>query len=425
MKLISTSRRSAQAQLEALFARRSLTYERALPAARRIIQAVRSGGDAALRRYAVRFDHLSEQSPLRIPKDEMAAAYDAVPLEFKRALETASRNIRAFAERQRPREWDSSFVRGMSVGQRVRPLDSVGCYVPGGRYPLPSTLLMTAIPAQVAGVERIVLASPKPALEILAAAAMLGVTEFYCIGGAQAIAAMAYGTESISPVDKIVGPGNAFVTAAKKLVAFDCSIDMLAGPTEIVVTSQSGDPEWIAADLTAQAEHDPDTLAIFLTTDLSFAQTVVQAVKRHSRSNPIAREALRRNGTVILARTVEEARDITNRLAPEHLTVDTADDLTWVRNAGSVFIGACSAQPLGDYVSGPNHTLPTGGIARVRGGLSVSDFLKIITVQEYKQEGLRRLGSAAVALAEAEGLRGHADAIRARLGTDKQGGNRA
>ena len=378
-----------------------------------------------MRGYAVRFDNLSEQSPLRISNDEMAGAYDSVSREFKRALETASRNIRAFAERQRPGEWDFSFARGMSAGQRVRPLDSVGCYVPGGRYPLPSTLLMTAIPAQVAGVERTVVTSPNPASETLAAAAMLGVTEFYRIGGAQAIAAMAYGTESISPVDKIVGPGNAFVTAAKKLVAFDCSIDMLAGPTEIVVTCESGNPEWIAADLTAQAEHDPDTLAIFVTTDRSFAQAVVQAVKRHSRSNPIARAALLRNGTVILAGTVEEARDITNRLAPEHLTVDTADDLTWVRNAGSVFIGAYSAQPLGDYVSGPNHTLPTGGIARVRGGLSVSDFLKIITVQEYEQEGLRRLGSAAVALAEAEGLRGHAEAIRARLASDKRGGNRA
>ncbi len=345
----------------------------------------------------------------------MAAAYDSVPSEFKRALEAAARNIRAFAERQLPKEWNFSPVRGLSVGQRVRPLDAVGCYVPGGRYPLPSTLLMTVIPAQVAGVQRIVVASPNPAPEILAAAAMLGISEFYRVGGAQAIAALAYGTETISPVDKIVGPGNAYVTAAKKLVAFDCAIDMLAGPTEIVVTSEDGKPEWIAADLVAQAEHDPDALAIFVTTKATLARTVVDEVKRQSRSNPTARESIRRNGIAIVARTPDEVHQITNRLAPEHLTVDSDADLAWVRNAGSVFIGPYSAQPLGDYISGPNHTLPTSALARVRGGLSVADFLKIITLQEYQPDGLRQLGPAAVSLAEAEGLQGHAQAIRARL----------
>ena len=415
MKLISTSNRNAQAQLEALFARRSLTYERALPAARRIVNAVRIGGDAALRRYATRLDRISAQSPLRIPSDEMAAACDSVPSEFTRALEAAARNIRTFAERQLPKEWDFSPVRGVSVGQRIRPLDAVGCYVPGGRYPLPSTLLMTVIPAHVAGVRRIVVASPNPALEILAAAAILGITEFYRVGGAQAIATLAYGTETILPVDKIVGPGNAYVTAAKKLVAFDCAIDMLAGPTEIVVTSENGNPEWIAADLVAQAEHDPDALAIFVTTSATIASTVAAEAKRQSRSNPTAREAIRHNGVVILARTLDEAHQITNRIAPEHLTVDSDADLAWVRNAGSVFVGPYSAQPLGDYISGPNHTLPTAGLARVRGGLSIADFLKVITVQEYQPDGLRRLGPAAVSLAQAEGLQGHAEAIRARL----------
>jgi histidinol dehydrogenase len=415
MKLISTSTRNAQRQLEALFARRSLTYERALPAARRIVNAVRSGGDAALRRYATRLDRISPHSPLRLSSDEIVAAYDSVPSEFKRALEAAARNIRAFAERQRPKEWDFTPARGLTVGQRVRPLDAVACYVPGGRYPLPSTLLMTVIPAQVAGVQRIVVASPNPAPEILAAAAMLGITEFYRVGGAQAIAAFAYGTETILAVDKIVGPGNAYVTAAKKLVAFDCAIDMLAGPTEIVVTSEDGKPEWIAADLVAQAEHDPDALAIFVTTKATLARTVVDEVKRRSRPNPTAREAIRRNGIAIVARTADEAHQITNRLAPEHLTVDSETDLAWIRNAGSVFIGPYSAQPLGDYISGPNHTLPTSGLARVRGGLSVADFLKIITVQEYQPDGLRALGPAAVTLAEAEGLHGHAEAIHARL----------
>lgn len=414
MKLISTSSRSGRTHLEALFSRRSAGFDYAIPAARRIIRAVRQGGDASLRRYATRLDRISPQSPLRIGSDELSAALGSVSAEFKGALKTAAGNIRAFAERQRPKDWIFSPARGVTVGQRVRPLDAVGCYVPSGRYPLPSTLLMTVIPAQVAGVRRIVVVSPRPAPETLAAAAMLGVTEFYRIGGAQAIAALAYGTESISPVDKIVGPGNAWVTAAKKLVAFDCAIDMLAGPTEIVVTSQNGNPEWIAADLVAQAEHDADALAIFVTTSVAFARAVMAEVKQQVRSNATAAASLRLNGAAIVAQSIDEAREITNRLAPEHLTVDSEADLGWVKNAGSVFVGSYSAQPLGDYISGPNHTLPTGGLARARGGLSVMDFMKIITVQEYQPEGIHRLGPAAITLAEAEGLRGHAEAIRRR-----------
>ncbi|MGC2502946.1 MAG: histidinol dehydrogenase, partial [Silvibacterium sp.] len=313
-----------------------------------------------------------------------------------------------------PKDWTFSPANGVTVGQRIRPICNIGCYVPSGRYPLPSTLLMTAIPAQVAGVERIVVASPRPAPETLAAAAMLGITEFYRIGGAHSIAALAYGTNSIPRVDKIVGPGNAYVTAAKRLVAFDCAIDMLAGPTEIVVTSENGNAEEIASDLIAQAEHDPDAEAIFITTNAALAGAVVASVKQRVRHNKIAAESIAHNGVAIVASTLEEARSITNALAPEHLTVDAAADLAWVENAGSVFVGRYSAQPLGDYVSGPNHTLPTCGLARVRGGLSVIDFLKVVTVQEYKPEGLRRLGPAAITLAEAEGLHGHAEAIRAR-----------
>jgi histidinol dehydrogenase len=273
---------------------------------------------------------------------------------------------------------------------------------------------MTVIPAQVAGVERIVVVSPKPAKETLAAAAMLGVSGFYRIGGAQAIAALAFGTESIRRVDKIVGPGNWYVTAAKKMVAFDCAIDMLAGPTEIVVTSENGDAVGIAADLVAQAEHDPEALAILITTNGALAREVVREVTQRVKANPIAKQAIERNGLAVVAGSVDEARKITNRLAPEHLTVDRNQDLDWVRNAGSVFIGPYSSQPMGDYVSGPNHTLPTGGVAHVRGGLSVMDFLKVITVQEYTLAGLKKLGPAAIALANAEGLHGHAEAVRAR-----------
>ena len=304
-------------------------------------------------------------------------------------------------------------MKGLTTGQLVRPLGSVGCYVPSGRHPLPSTLLMTAIPAQVAGVKRIVVVSPRPAPETLAAAHLLGITEFYRLGGAHAVAALAYGTASVPRVDKIVGPGNLYVTAAKRLVAFDCAIDMLAGPTEIVVTSERGNAADIASDLVAQAEHDPEALAIFVTTREDLARAVIAEAKLRSRENPVAREALERNGVVIVAGSVEEARQITNRLAPEHLTVDAASDLKWVENAGSVFVGRWSSQPMGDYISGPNHTLPTGGMARVRGGLSVNDFVKLITVQEYTAQGMRALGPKAALLAEAEGLVGHAEAIRA------------
>jgi histidinol dehydrogenase len=274
---------------------------------------------------------------------------------------------------------------------------------------------MTAIPAHEAGVERVVIVSPKPAPETLAAAHLLGITEFYRLGGAHAIAALAYGTETLPRVDKIVGPGNLYVTAAKRLVAFDCAIDMLAGPTEIVVTSDSSDPADIASDLVAQAEHDPEAFAAFITTRAELAQQVMAETRARAKGNPIAREALQRNGLVIIAADGEEAHSITNRLAPEHLTVDSTDDLAWVNNAGSVFVGRWSAQPMGDYVSGPNHTLPTGGMARVRGGLSVNDFVKLITVQEYQQSGMQMLGPKAALLAEAEGLVGHAEAIRVRL----------
>lgn len=417
MKLLRTTGRGAaeaEAALAALTDRRNAGYERVLPQARRIVDAVRHGGDAALLRARAKFDGISSQEPLRIPESEMHAAWEATPAPLRQALKTAARNIHAFAAKQRPRDFALRPAPGVTTGQRVLPLGSAGCYVPSGRYPLPSTLLMTVIPAQVAGVERIVVVSPRPARETLAAAAMLGISEFYRAGGAHAVAALAYGTESVPRVDKIVGPGNAWVTAAKKLVAFDCGIDLLAGPTEIVVTSESGDPQAIAADLVAQAEHDPDAVAILLTSNAALAKAVVVEAKLRARGNPIATAALTNHGLALVTRTAGEARDLTTRIAPEHLTVDAAADLAWVRNAGSVFIGRWSAQPLGDYVSGPNHTLPTSGLARVRGGLSVLDFVKLVTVQEYSKAGVGQLGPAAIRLASAEGLAGHAEAIRTR-----------
>jgi histidinol dehydrogenase len=419
MKVLHTAGRNskrAQALIAELESRRNTVDERALPVARRILDSVRKGGDTALRSYATRFDRISEQTPLRISEDEIKQAWREASPALRAAIQTAARNIRRFAQRQMPKDWSFEPVPGLKVGQQVRPLESVGCYVPSGRYPLPSTMLMTAIPAQVAGVKRIVAVSPRPAPETLAVAGFLGIKEFYRIGGAQAVAALAYGTESIARVDKIVGPGNAYVTAAKKLVSFDCAIDMLAGPTEIVVTSETGDPVCIASDLVAQAEHDPDAVAVFITTQAALAEKVSAEVKRRVGENPVAKEAIQRSGVIFVTKTVAEARDMTNRLAPEHLTVDAESDLEWVVNAGSVFVGRYSAQPMGDYISVPNHTLPTGGLARVRGGLSVLDFLKIITVQKYQQQGMKKLGPPAMILAKAEGLQGHAESIRVRGG---------
>lgn len=413
MKLIRTTGRGRKA-IAALTERRVNSWDRVRPQARRIVESVRRGGDDALLRLRSKLDGVSSQVPLRIPEVEMQMAWENTSEAIRQALKTSARNVRAFAERQRPKDFTLNMARGVTTGQRVIPVDSAGCYVPSGRYPLPSTLLMTVIPAQVAGVQRIVVVSPHPAKETLAAAAMLGVTEFYRVGGAHAIAALAYGTNSLPRVDKIVGPGNAWVTAAKKLVAFDCAIDMLAGPTEIVVTTEKGDAAAIAADLVAQAEHDPEAMAILITTRVELARAVMAEVKPRARNNKVAEQTLAKHGLAIVARSVEETRELTNRVAPEHLTVDSEEDLAWLRHAGSVFVGRWSAQPLGDYVSGPNHTLPTGGQARMRGGLSVMDFLKVITVQEYSEEGVQQLGPAAIRLAKAEGLAGHAEAIRTR-----------
>jgi histidinol dehydrogenase len=301
----------------------------------------------------------------------------------------------------------------------VRPLNSVGCYVPGGRFPLVSTLLMTVIPAQVAGVENIRVASPRPSCEVLAAAAMLGIREFYRVGGAQAIAALAYGTETLPRVDKIVGPGNSYVTAAKKLVSFDCAIDMLAGPTEALIVSERGNPAFIAADLLAQAEHDPETLAVFITTSQELATAVQHKVRMGGRGRPplhkngVASAASTIRGAALIACSREQAFDWANRIAPEHITVEKRD-LPLVQNAGSIFVGDYSAQAAGDYASGPNHVLPTGGAARFRGGLSVMDFVKLITVQELSALGLQRIAPTVVRLAATEGLYAHATSVSVR-----------
>jgi histidinol dehydrogenase len=380
---------------------------------RRIVNNVRRNGDRALRSYAVRWDGLGKSDPVRVPEADLQDAWQSTPAELRDSITQAAANIRRYCEWQRPEEWRREIQPGVCVGQLVRPLESVGCYIPGGRYPLPSTVLMTVIPAQVAGVPQIRVVSPRPAQATIAAAAFLGVREFYRVGGAQAISALAYGTKSVPRVDKIVGPGNRYVTAAKKLVALDCAIEFLAGPTEAVFISENGDPRFLACDLVAQAEHDPDALCVFITTSCGLAKAVQKEVAQHTRANVTAAESLSRRGAILVVDSVDQAVEIANRIAPEHLTLPAAM-APGVQNAGSVFLDEFTPQSAGDYISGPNHVLPTGTMARVRGGLSVLDYVRIISCQEISREGICRIAPPAIVLAEAEGLRGHAESLRMR-----------
>src|SRR5580704_4875662 len=305
-------------------ASRGSRYAKIEPVVRRIITDVRRQGDRAVRKYGERWDGLRKQEAFQVSVEEIQSAWKTAAPELKASLRAAAANIRRFCKWQKPVEWMRT-RKGITVGQIVRPLDSVGCYVPGGRYPLVSTLLMSVIPAQVAGVQNIRVVSPQPRAEVLAAAGMLGVREVYRIGGAQTIAALAYGTQSISRVDKIVVPGSLYVSAAKKLVSFDCAIDFLAGPTEVVVVSDAGTPEFIAADLVAQAEHDPEALAVFITTRDGLARRVARAAEKLSRGNTVARQSLRRKGIILVSASSEQSLEWVNEIAAEHLTVDAAD----------------------------------------------------------------------------------------------------
>lgn len=408
MKIFSG--RAAETRVRKIAARSSQLDAVEVPV-RRIVSEVKLNGDAALRKYSQRWDDLGKQ-PFRIPERDLNRAWVSAEPKLKSALTQAAVNIRQFCEWQKPKEWQRP-NKGISVGQLVRPLESVGCYVPGGRHPLVSTLLMTVIPAQVAGVKDIRVVSPQPRPEVMAAAGMLGINQFYRVGGAQAIAALAYGTKSMGRVDKIVGPGNSYVTAAKKLVSFDCAIDMLAGPTEVLILSDNGDANFIAADLVAQSEHDPQALAVFVTTSVVLAKAVVSLAKVMSAKNPIATQALKANGSVLIADSRKQAQAWANQMALEHITLD-AKDLPHIRNAGSVFVGDYSPQAAGDYAAGPNHVLPTAGAARFRGGLSVLDFVKLISVQELSSRGLQSLAPVIELLATTEGLQAHADSIRIR-----------
>jgi histidinol dehydrogenase len=384
---------------------------RTVRVAARIVRDVRRRGDAGLRAWMRRLDGVSP--PFEITPRELRAGWARTPADVRAAISAAARNIERVARCQRPRGFVLTVTAGVRIEQQVSPLARVGCYVPGGRYPLPSTLLMTVVPARVAGVREIVVASPRPADVVLCAALEAGASQVLRIGGAQAIAALAYGTGSIARVDKIVGPGNAWVTAAKTIVAADCPIDFRAGPSEIVVLASAGRADWIAADLIAQAEHDPDARAIVVTASAALARRVVEAVaSRISRHHPAAR-ALARNGSIIIARSHTAAIDVVNQIAPEHL-VCGPDDVARCRTAGTIYVGPWSVPAAGDYCTGSNHVLPTGGAARSRGGLSAADFVRTFTVQRLTKTGLRALAPIATTLARAEGLTNHATSIEVR-----------
>src|ERR1041384_3494565 len=378
-----------------------------------IVAEVREQGDEALLRYARTFDRL--EGDVEIPRKEMMAAARSVPAPVRKAIRTAARNIRAVARSQVPRGWKTRIAAGVTVEQRIVPLDRVGCYVPGGRYPLPSSLLMTAIPAAAAGVRDIIVVCPRPEPVVMAAALEAGVSRLFRLGGAQAVAALAYGTASVPRVDKIVGPGNRYVASAKALVASDCGIDFYAGPTEIVIVAAKGPADWIAADLIAQAEHDPDARAVLITPSRTLAEKGARAVAVRMPEDGPARASIKKHGGIIVTASLQEAIDLANDGAAEHLVVDDDRLAARVRSAGSLFVGPWSAQVAGDYAIGSNHVLPTAGTARVRGGLSAADFVKQITVQRVTKAGLSRIGPSVVTLARAEGLNAHAESVATRL----------
>ena len=410
MRIIEASNTRA---LETLFATKETAdraFERKVAA---IVQKVRTGGDKALLRFAQQFDNLTQ--PVEVSREEMEAEAAKVSPQVRLAIAHAARNIARVAAKQVPKTFDLEVVKGVRVQQRVDALARVGCYVPGGRFPLPSSLLMTAVPARVAGVREIIAVCPRPEGSVMAAALEAGVTKLFRVGGAHAVAALAYGTQSIPRVDKIVGPGNKWVAQAKAQVSSDCAIDFYAGPTEIVVVAASGNPKWVAADLIAQAEHDPDARSVLITWKRSFADRVSTAVDKMAKGRDIVTTSLAAHGAIVMAKDAADAMRLSNRFAPEHLVVESEALISGTVIAGAVFVGPFTAQAAGDYATGSNHVLPTAGAARFRGGLSAADFVRVMAVQRVTADGLARLAPTIVPLAQAEGLRGHAESIQVRL----------
>ena len=400
-----------------LLARRSARMTEAEAIVRPILDAVRTRGDKGLMEYARQFDGLTRKS-VRVPASELSAAANRLTPRFIDAVEVASHNVRRYAEKQLPKESSASYGAGRRLGQIVRPLDTVGAYIPAGRYPLPSTLIMTAVPAQVAGVTNICVACPKAVDEVYGVAHRLGLDQVFQMGGAQAIAAFAYGTKTVPRADRIVGPGNIYVAAAKRLLAGEVGIDFVAGPTEILIIAADADPRFLAADMLAQAEHDTDASAILLTTSRKLAERVAKEVEKQLSTlttAEVARKAIDKNSAIILVDSLDEAVELSNRFAPEHLAIHHEELIPKIRHAGSVFVGAFSPEAAGDYASGPNHVLPTNGVARLRGGLSAADYVKVISVQQLDAKALRKIAPSVTTLARAEGLEAHARSVEVRL----------
>jgi histidinol dehydrogenase len=390
---------------------------------RAILADVRARGDTALLEYARRFDHANAGAVAELDLSErLRSALEAVPSTEREALRTAHERIRAFHERQLQTSWDFREADGTRLGQRVSPLERIGLYVPGGKAAYPSSVLMNAVPAKVAGVRELIMVSPNPDATVLAAAALAGVDRVLALGGAHAVAALAFGTESISRVDKIVGPGNVFVAEAKRQVFGEVGIDMLAGPSEILVISDGSAPaEWLAMDLFSQAEHDEAAQAVLLSPDARHLDAVAAAIERLLATMPrqeIIAASLQKRGALIRTRDLDEACAIANRIAPEHLELVVAEPERWlprIANAGAIFLGRYSSEAIGDYCAGPNHVLPTAGSARFSSPLGVYDFQKRTSIIEVSQAAAERLGRVATILAEAEGLPAHARAARMRF----------
>lgn len=427
MKIIDSQQKDVAAELKRIVDRGEAATEEVAAAVQEVVERVRREGDPAVLEYTEKFDKVRlTLKDLRVSPDEVKDAYTRVEGRKVEALRLAAQNIRAFHEKQKVSSWVSQEADGVILGQLARPIRSAGVYVPGGKACYPSSVLMNVIPAKVAGVEQLIMCSPVPGGSlspyILVAADIAGVNEIYKIGGAQAVAAMAYGTASIPKVDKIVGPGNIYVATAKRYVFGQVDIDMIAGPSEIlIIADESADPEFVASDLLSQAEHDELASSILITTSRALAEQVHAEVERQlsglSRKE-IARKAIDRFGAIVLVGTLEQAADVSNSIAPEHLELAVEKPfelLGFIRNAGAIFLGHYTPESVGDYVAGPNHVLPTGGTARFFSPLSTDSFMKKSSLIFYTREGLDKVSEAVTQIADVEGLEAHGNTIRVRM----------
>lgn len=428
IRRLSASAEGFREELDTLLAWETVSNESINDVVKEVVNSVRLNGDAALLEYTAKFDRLSLNSAaeLEISKERLFAALERIPADQREALETSAKRVRDYHERQVQASWSYEEADGTMLGQQVTPLDSVGLYVPGGKAAYPSSVIMNAIPAKVAGVERLIMVVPTPDGEIsdmvLAAAAICDVDAVFTLGGAQAVAALAYGTETVPAVDKIVGPGNIYVATAKRMVFGTVGIDMIAGPSEILIYCDGKtNPDWIAVDLFSQAEHDEDAQSILVTPDAEFADKVLESMNRLLPTMPrqaIIRKALEDRGAIIVVNDEEQALEMINLIAPEHLELSIEDPkalLPKIRHAGAIFMGRFTAEAIGDYCAGPNHVLPTSRTARFSSPLGVYDFQKRSSLIMCSAEGANTLGRIAGVLADGEGLQAHAASARYRI----------